>query len=143
MKDGYINVCRECINKIRRDIYIEDKIRINERRSKYDKEHPKQKWVSSTLKNHRQNKFTVNISFKELITIAENSVTCPLCGTKLDWDTGKKCAKSNSPSLDRKDNGNELNINNTWIICWGCNRGKYNWSIEEYIEHCKKVAGVA
>jgi len=36
--------------------------------------------------------------------------------------------------------GGKTEIENLQFLCEMCNRGKFNWSDEEYIAHCKKVA---
>lgn len=109
---------------------------------KWRKSHQVRWWAGLTLRQHKKRDgYIIHISMEELEQIGENTKFCPICGIEIDWGIGNKGkAVPNSPSLDRKYNEQELNKNNVWVICWRCNQGKNKGTLEEYIDHCKRVA---
>jgi 5-methylcytosine-specific restriction endonuclease McrA len=46
---------------------------------------------------------------------------------------------SDSPTIDRVNNGNELNINNVQIICRDCNLSKGTKSHDEFVLYCRAI----
>lgn len=82
-----------------------------------------------------RNCYNCSITFSEIEYIwDEQKGHCGICKDKLN---------KTSFHLDHivpfsRDGGSV--ISNLQILCEKCNRGKFNWSQEEYIEHCKKVA---
>ncbi len=73
--------------------------------------------------------------------------------TKLDleklWETQGPCCKLCNKSITKEKSqldhiepvskGGKSEPSNLQFLCEKCNRGKFNWSTEVYIEHCKKV----
>lgn len=96
---------------------------------------PMNTWATSTLATHRRRGFKVTLTLKELLDLARDKKSCPICSTKLDWTTGTKDRKikSNSPTLDRKNNEDFLSKENAQIICHGCNAGKRTLTMEQFI----------
>lgn len=65
------------------------------------------------------------------------SPKCAICDIALKWKPGK--LQLNSPTLDRKNNEQILNMENVWIICHKCNTMKSINSLNELIAWCKMV----
>jgi len=106
----------------------------HERRNHY----PYRYWASGVLRLHRRRGFTINISVDDLERIAKETIYCPICKCKLCWTNPKSFPSS--PTLDRINNENFLNEENSWIICYHCNCSKQDRTIKEFIEYCKIVA---
>ncbi len=82
-------------------------------------------WARCSLNNHKLRGFEVRISIDELDDLAMQTNQCCICGSPLDWSLlSKKHPILDSPSLDRRDNGNILAGDNVWIICRRCNISK-------------------
>ena len=47
--------------------------------------------------------------------------------------------QSNSPTLDRIENGKLINKNNIMIVCHTCNATKRNRTMVEFVEYCENV----
>lgn len=107
---------------------------------KYNKKNPHKHWIRHTLHNHRK-KYKVNITIDELTKLAKETKKCIYCSRKLIFQYGKRGGKAekDSPSLDRIDNENELNINNVQIICFECNDMKGRKTHEGLIKWCKYI----
>ena len=106
---------------------------------RYDRlTNPHKRWAQLTISNHRTSGYIVNINRSELELIAEDTNVCQLCGQKLNWNNTK--TSKNSPSLDRIDNENYLDINNIQIICHRCNVTKGSRTMNEFILYCKRIA---
>lgn len=82
-------------------------------------------------------KYDVNMTSIELYEYIKNIETCKICGRKLNWQNTK--VSKNSPSLDRTNNENFIDITNIQIICHDCNSTKRDRTMEEFIEYCKVV----
>jgi hypothetical protein len=123
------------IEKIKYDkqYYEEHKDELVVKRQKYREVNPIRSWASSTLTSHRRTGFIVDIVRDELISLAERIEYCPICGVKFDWCGNKGRTLSNSPSLDRLNNGKELNIGNIDIICYRCNVSKRDRTLDELV----------
>jgi len=104
---------------------------------KYRKEHPYRMWALDTLGGHKRKGFIVNIPVDELEEIAKQATHCPICGCNLQWKPRKACP--NSPSLDRKNNGNIISKDTIWIICYKCNTTKWNRTWNEFLDYCELV----
>jgi 5-methylcytosine-specific restriction endonuclease McrA len=115
------NVCKTCHN-IRNKDWCKD----NNLRSK----------AMTCLKNHKT-KVLVNLTLDELETKYISTTVCPICGEKINYNSTSTTDKS--PSLDRIDNGLEINFENTWIICHSCNSTKRNRTMEEFVKYCELV----
>jgi hypothetical protein len=108
--------------------------------AKWHKEHPVRRWASSSIHNHKCRKYKVSLTIDEVCEMAENTKYCPICGVELVWGPKEKAGPNfNSPSLDRKYNGNRLSIHNTWILCYRCNLMKNSMPLPELVEWCKEV----
>ncbi len=66
------------------------------------------------------------ISTSELIKMAQGAVHCNYCGIELNWSAGKGKTRSNSPTLDRKENGTKIDRDSIQILCHRCNSIKGN-----------------
>jgi len=96
-------------------------------------------WASNTLSSHKGRGFKVNIPLEELQHLAIETLYCPVCGDKIDWSLNKGKHTENSPTLDRKENENTINLENSWIICYRCNRAKGKNSLPEFVMYCETV----
>lgn len=124
-KDGLHYSCKKCLIEHHR---------------KYHKKYPIKIWCQRTLGQHKHKGYTVRFTFKDLLLIAKKTKYCSICNTKLNWKhkNGKRYI-NNSPSLDRKDNGSILTLDNVQIICDRCNMTKLDRSMKEFIEYCASV----
>jgi hypothetical protein len=112
----------------------------NTRKRNYRNAHPIETWANATLNEHKR-KFNVEISQDDLVAIAKNTPRCQICDILLKWEYGKG-RQMNSPTLDRKYNEDHINKDNIMLLCNRCNVSKGNGTLQEYIDHCKKVASI-
>lgn len=96
-------------------------------------------WAGMALRSHRKKGQIVNITTDELYNLALDKKTCPICGKVLSWGGKNGRIRSHSPSLDRINNENELNLSNVWIICARCNAAKGGMTMKEFVEYCELV----
>jgi hypothetical protein len=102
---------------------------------------PLKYWARYTVKNHKFNGHEVNITKEELVELAIQTTTCGICGCELIYNKGTNGKQTlNSPSLDRKDNGHIMNLDNVWIICLRCNQHKSSKTMKEYVTYCTMIA---
>jgi len=153
-KDGLTCWCKECKEEYGKKYCQKNKEKTRKYKRKYNREYyqnnkerirelhqrnnPIRYWCLQTISNHKRKGFEVLFTAEELLSIAEKTKHCPICNKPLDWefDTGHN---DYNPTLDRKDNGNILTLDNTWIICHKCNRTKSNRTMGEFINYCKMV----
>ncbi|RLC86712.1 MAG: hypothetical protein DRJ03_08035 [Chloroflexi bacterium] len=139
--DGLFNWCKKCKNEGNMQWRANNRERHNAYSTQWRASNPKRYWAMIALKGHRRRGFNIEITTDNLFDLAENTEECWICGCKLDWSICTKSGKpqSNSPSLDRIDNGNVLTLNNIQIICYRCNVAKSMMSMKEFVEYCKNV----
>lgn len=107
---------------------------------RYTSENPRRRWAYACLAGHRRRGFTTELSSRELYQIASNTDTCFICGCKLNWALlSKGRIKTNSPSLDRLDNGMTIRKDNIAILCYRCNSTKRNRTLSEFVSYCQSV----
>lgn len=129
--------CKLCMSKYQ-------KININEHMSashKYQLLKPHRVWATSVISGHKRNGYKIEITLNQLERLALKTQYCPICGVELDYSRLTKDGKNlyNSPSLDRKSNGNILTQSSVWIICKECNTTKGRRSMKNFIIYCKMV----
>lgn len=103
---------------------------------------PTKVWMKEllrTLKYRSKEPCSLTIEYLESLWILQNKL-CVYTGKQLkepnfygsgrDFDTA---------SIDRVDSTRGYIIGNVVWCCWGCNIGKLNFSIEEYIDNCERV----
>lgn len=117
-EDGLYNWCKQCKGEIH---------------NRY------RHWARRTKAGHRVRGFKVNLLQSDLEQLAMGTLSCPLCGCQLDWSVGKGRPADNSPTLDRKENQNILNLDNIWIICYRCNWAKGKMPLPEFIGYCELI----
>jgi len=139
-KDGYYGMCKEC----RKHWVNNNRDKVNATQRRYNINHPERTWCRSSITNHLRCGYEVNITIEQLIDLAQKTNICKYCGVKLDYTTGNKGGRMQieSPSLDRKNNDSEMNVDNVQIICHECNRTKGKRTDEEFINYCKKVGEI-
>jgi hypothetical protein len=103
------------------------------------KKKPYRHWARSTLADHRKKGNEIKITFDELETLAKQSTYCKICGCELMWGYGNKNGKvqSNSPTLDRIDNGNTISVDSIQILCHSCNTTKRHRTMDQMLQYCK------
>lgn len=108
---------------------------------RWQNNHPYMAWASMRIRGHRSRGYEIKITHQELIKLAQDTVYCRYCGIKLDWKFGHKnrSAQSNSPSMDRINNGRIIKKSNIQIICMLCNISKQCRTHKNFIKYCEKV----
>lgn len=102
----------------------------------------KSNWASRTLSSHKSRGHTINISREELIEFLENKTKCELCGRELNWESNKKKIRQDSPTLDRMNNENVIDIDNIMILCHRCNASKQDRTLKEFVDYCKEISKI-
>jgi hypothetical protein len=111
------------------------------RREDYSKNKPMH-WARSTIKNHSLKGFVIGLNHKDLGKKAIETKNCFICGCELKWNRkdGDPQMCNNTPTLDRMDNGNDLTMENTEIVCLSCNATKRHRTFKEFTEYCKFIS---
>jgi len=97
---------------------------------------PERTWAGYSIAGHKKDGYEVLITVDELTAIAKNTHQCSMCGNELKWGERQSM---DSPTMDRKDNKNSLDVDSVWIVCKRCNTSKLNRSMSEFIDFCKMV----
>lgn len=138
-KKEYYENNKEKILEQQKEYRENNKEKINKQQKEYYENNYVRRWCSSTINKHKNRSYIVNITFDELYNIVKDKPSCEICGKELEWySTGKGKTTNLSPSLDRKNNENEINKDNISILCYKCNAKKNSESIEENVIWCKQ-----
>lgn len=100
---------------------------------KYMAKNPIKVWAMQTIARHRK-EYEIKIRPEELVELASKTKYCIYCGTQLIWQRGNG-RRASDPSLDRKDNGKIISINEVQIICCRCNAKKSKTTHGKYSRH--------
>lgn len=153
--DGYQTWCKSCY-KIYRDThdvnsrkeyhhnyYKENAIILREKHKIYysTENGYKRKWVSTSLNSHRRRGYDVRISNQQLYDFIQDKYTCAYCGIVLKWESNGGFV-DDSPTVDRVDNENYIDMNNIQIICTKCNGTKRNRTHKEFVEYCNNIVQI-
>jgi len=143
-KDGRRGQCRECRKLDHKEYYKKHAESISIRTTINKLVHPREYWAYSTLHSHKSRGCTIEINRQDLIQLAYETDSCPICGSKLEWNSiGKNGSPiSNSPTLDRMNQEKVIKMNNIQIICSRCNVSKNARSMSEFKEYCTLVASL-
>lgn len=140
--DGHAAYCKVCFRRYQRG--RPPRVRSDEARKnfaeyhrKWCKDHLYRKWAQATLRYHRS-KYNVDMNVNILEERAKQTTRCELCGIELQWAIGHGIS-SESPTLDRRDNGDTLTADTTMIICRRCNASKQDRSLAEFVEYCNTI----
>lgn len=128
--------CKQCMNLLNKNYRDTHKTEIETRTNNYCIH---RKRAVGTMSNHKLRGYTINISLESLETLFKVTKKCPICGCELTYNKRTKVSKSNSPSLDRKNNDTILDEDNLWVICKKCNSTKQDRTFDEFIEYCGMV----
>jgi len=130
---------KEKIKEYKKEYNENNKEKIKEYKKEYNKNNYVRIWCTDTIRRHKTRGYIVNMTIDELYNIVKDEPICEICGKELEWySTGKGKTTNLSPTLDRKNNGNEINKDNISILCHKCNTKKYSESIEENLVWCKQ-----
>lgn len=123
-----------------KEYYESNKERIKEYGKKYHKNNYIRIWVNHTLYQHKKRGIMYSPTFKEdLLKKALEKPSCSICHRELEWySTGKYKTTELSPTLDRINNDNYMDIDNVDIICHKCNTKKNSDTLEENLVWCKQ-----
>ena len=138
-KDGYDYWCKECKNEYAKNYHLLHPLERYNRRRAFAAAHPHRLRASRSLSYHRYKGDKINISVDDAEELFAKTTHCNICGCKLNVNERTKVIVSNSPSLDRINNENELRIDNVWIICNNCNITKSSRTLNEFIDYCEFV----
>lgn len=93
--------------------------------------------IYNELKNHKNTKVDVSLSFDEFLQIIATS-QCHYCDTKVVFNPYSKLmgkGLSRAYQLDRKDNKIGYTFDNCVVCCWECNRLKSDrFTYDEFIQ---------
>lgn len=142
--DNKHHYCKVCQNEIAK-IYRENnhkKVLDSVTKYRNDPNNKYKLFASSTFNDHkRYDKYILNITKDEINHLAMNTHKCIYCNVELNYNRGNKHkTEPNSPSLDRINNENIINIKNIQIICHRCNTIKHDMSHNEFVIYCKNIA---
>ncbi|MBA7560814.1 hypothetical protein ES695_20255 [Candidatus Atribacteria bacterium 1244-E10-H5-B2] len=122
-KDGLECWCKKCCYEYRKDWIKNNSI-------KY--------WCKRTIESHKERGHKVLFKKEDILPLAKLTKRCSICNIKLNWNLGNRnTPRLNSPTLDRKNNGNILELKSIWIICRRCNQTKSNRNMEELYKWCE------
>jgi hypothetical protein len=135
--DGHESSCKEC-RRASIKVWQQNNVdKCNRYRDKHDEHYL---FAYAAIANKKQSRrFVVELTVDELTDKALKTVTCPICGTTLDYSLHKGAIHDDSPSLDRKDNGMTITNDNSWVICHQCNRSKSNRSLDEFVAYMENA----
>ena len=149
-KDGLRSQCKICskeyyennkdqIKEKNKKYYENNKEKLLEQQKEYYENNYVRRWCTRTIHHHKTRGYIVNITIDELYNIVKDEPSCEICGKELEWySTGTGKVTDLSPTLDRKNNENEINKDNISILCHKCNMKKNSESIEENLVWCKQ-----
>ncbi len=66
---------------------------------------------------------------------------CAYCGTEMTYERGGR--KPTTVSIDRIDSSEGYTVSNVVLACTACNLGKGQMTVEEFLEHCRRVVNFA
>lgn len=134
--------CKDCYNKKSLEKYNDNKEKFNLDGKTWRRTNPKRVWAHNVIRTHIKCGFIVNITTDELINFIKDQTHCNICGKELHFSVGDKDGKSNidSPTIDRIDNEQEMNLNNIQLVCMNCNRRKGADTMEDFIEYCIMIS---
>ncbi len=135
----YYNKNKDDIDNKNKNYRKENKDKVSTQQKEWYKNNPHRVWARATINNHKKRKFKVDITISELTKLAKNTFNCCYCGKEFSWVNGKGKKQHNSPTLDRIDNEQFMDINNIQILCDRCNTAKGVMTHSKYITHCKLI----
>jgi hypothetical protein len=120
-KSGKVSYCKKC----RYQYYLANKEKAHVASSQWKSKHPEKHIFSYYKSGARKRKieFTVTFAFFEKLL----NKPCFYCGDK-------------AKGVDRMDNTKGYEEGNICSCCWRCNWMKREWSQNDFIEQCTKVA---
>lgn len=125
--DGLAVHCRKCNAAYLAEHYINNKERYAKNSVEYWAIHPERYLLKACKQRARKKSI--------LCTITEEDVRipkyCPICNRLLA--PGKGSILPSSPSVDMQDPQLGYTPENTWVICWSCNRSKQDMSGDDHI----------
>lgn len=144
-KFGVRGECKSCSSIYNLSYTISPEKRLQYRKT-YERNNPMRYWVYTALKSHKRKGFLINVTPEFVYNLAVVSPHCFYCGSLLDYTTprGKRntVGLSNLPTIDRIDNGNNINEDNIRIICCRCNSTKYDRTELEFYNYCNKIVNM-
>jgi len=129
--------CKTCMSKRQKDNFNSHMVASH----KHQRLYPHRVWAASVISRHKCRGYKIDITINQLESMALKTEVCPICGVTLDYSRLTKDGKNqhNSPSIDRKNNGDTLSKLSVWIICKECNTTKGRRTMKQFIEYCKMV----
>lgn len=123
----------------RRAYYFSHRERINDWQHKYRQLLPYMYWSQNAFSYHKRSGFVMQLSAKELASMARETQVCCVCGVVLDW-LSQTCGGLANPTLDRIANGQIISRETAQIICRKCNIAKNDRPMDDFIAYCQMVA---
>jgi 5-methylcytosine-specific restriction endonuclease McrA len=102
------------------------------------KNNPDRCRAGAILREHASCGIRTLIPTSYLEGLLVGSTHCSICGCELNHELGTGYS-SNSPSMDRIDNEDEIRYDNIWIVCRKCNSTKSDRTMKEFYDYCKSI----
>ena len=138
---GFRHRCKKCDLEYCRNYRKTHRKETRRKEKLYECTYPRRRWSIACLAGHRRRGYSIQMTSKELYSIASVTETCFICGCQLNWELGNKGHMvSNSPTLDRIDNEEVVRKDNILILCYKCNATKRDRTFAEFVNYCASVA---
>ncbi len=111
-----------------------------EKRLKWKNNNSERLWAYGGLEKHKKRNFVIDMSIEQLVMLAKSTTLCLYCGVFLQYRNNAHGGRRDSATLDRKENGNSLSLENVQIICMRCNGTKHDRSHSEFIKYCVAIS---
>ena len=143
-KDGLRFQCRKCTRVAVQEYNKKRKERepdyLSKRYARQKLSNPYAVWALNVIGGHKRNGYNVLFNSVALATYAKTITNCEYCSQELNWQNLSKITNA-TPSLDRIDNEQNIDLQHVQIVCYECNRSKSNRTLEEFRQYCRNIYG--
>jgi hypothetical protein len=100
---------------------------------------PHRSWAIATKNHHIKDGIQVYMTIDELESAAKAHGKCMICGEDLHYGKKNGSVVMNSPTLDRMNNEDYIDNNNSMVLCLRCNLTKQDRTMEQFLDYCERV----
>jgi len=134
---GYHSRCKQCADKLHVEWVKNNPLQNLDNNRKWKISNPKRYWCNKTINHHKDYGIKVEITTIELLNYIKDIDNCELCGKEISWYNTK--TSLNSPTMDRINNEDVIDISNIMLICHQCNTTKNVRTLKEFYEYCELI----